>query len=104
MLFSFHVESNLYEEQYSVFLLLMLTSPPQVKYLCLKALLCLDNAGVSSESSFPLVHPRAYILTPAGTKDNFSPDSFPSLENNLSFPLRSKNTCHNFSIPHLDEI
>lgn len=104
MLFSFNVETNLYEEQYSVFLLLMLTSPPQVKYLCLKALLCSDSAGDSLESSFPLAHPRAYILTPTGTKDNFSPDSFASSENNLSFPLRSKNTCHNFSILHLDEI
>lgn len=87
MLFSFHVETNLFEEQYSVFLLL--TSPPQVKYPCLKALLCSDNAGVSLESSFPLVHPRAYILTPAGTKDNFSPDLFASSENNV-FPLEIK--------------
>lgn len=72
MMFSFHVETNLYEEEYSVFLLLMLTSPPQVKYLCLKALLCSDNAGVSSESSFPLVHPRAYTLTPERNKGQLS--------------------------------
>lgn len=90
MLFSFHVETILYEQQYTVFLLLMLISLPQVKYLCHKVLLCSEDAGASLGSSFPLAHPRAYILTSPVTKANSSPEYSDSPENNLSFPLKIK--------------
>lgn len=90
MLFSFHVETILYEQQDSVFLLLMLISLPQVKYLCHKAPLCSEDAGASLGPSFLLANPRAYVLTSPVTKANFSPESFASPENNLSFPLKIK--------------
>lgn len=87
MLFSFHVETILYKQKYSAFLLLVLISLPQVKYLCHKTLLCSENAGDLLGSSSPLAHPRAYLQISPVTKGNFSPDTF-ALSEKLPFSFK----------------